>query len=479
MNQLKTINSEYINLSVQDGSNYAGRIIVKKGQKIFKNQILTLPETNSLNTPIHSPCDGIIEDIYLDDHLHLDNTKVNNIKIKVPNNIQENSLPEFNHHDKYNYEQLITKIRYSGIIGLGGAGFPSFKKILNQKINYLIINAAECEAPISADAALMNNINNIEKIINGILSLKKILNFKTNRNLKIIIAIEDNKPNAINNFKKILKKSDLVNIITIKVIPTAYPNGDAKYLIKILLNKEIPKNQHSTSHGVVCFNVATVYSMYEAIYENQPLIKRIVTISGSAVKNPDNYEIFIGTPIKDILKYLNIAEPNLDISMGGYFMGVPIKNLNAGILKTTNSLIIDFKKPNDITEECINCGFCVTECPQELLPQQLYKFSKTEKVNNLLINNVHHCIECGICDTVCPSNIDITKYIQYGKNLIKTHENQQDNANSLKSRYENFQARKQKLEQEKLDKVSKQSKIDKSELLKRTLAKAKDKGKDK
>tara|TARA_R110002072_G_scaffold202521_3_gene360520 strand:+ start:579 stop:2096 length:1518 start_codon:yes stop_codon:yes gene_type:complete len=474
-------NVKYLILSLQDGSNNAGRIIIKKGQKVFKNQILTLPASNSNNTPIHSPCNGIIEEISSEDHLYIKELKTTNIKIKIldnspspPHRFIESRQWDF--INILNYNNLITKIRYSGIIGLGGAGFPSFKKILNQKIDYLIINGAECEPPISADAALMSDTKLVKNIISGITILKNILT-KYNNNLKIIIAIEDNKKLAIKNFKKIIKHlSSSLNII-LKTIPSAYPNGDAKYLINLLLNKTIPKNQHSTAHGILCFNVATVYSIYNAVYKNQPLTHRIVTISGNAIKNPCNYEFPIGMPITKILEILDLKDKSkLNITMGGYFMGVSINNFEAGILKTTNSLIINYKENQDKKiSECINCGFCVSKCPQNLLPQQLYKFSKNEDINNLKNNNVMHCIECGLCDTACPSNINITEYIQYGKNLIKNNTEQHNFSKELKQRYDNFQNRKLKLEQKKQESSKAQTKINKSELLKQALARAKNK----
>lgn len=482
---------QFLNLSISDGSNNAGRIIVNKGQKIFKNQILTLPEINTSDTPLHSPCDGIIEDINLEPHLHIKDLKVLNIKIKILahyNSIYSDTLPDdltvksFN-IKKSSYKNIINKIRYSGIIGLGGAGFPSFKKIVNQNIQHLIINAVECEPPISADAALMSDINKVKNIITAALLLKNLLQANNDNQVNIIIAIEDNKPLAIKNFSTVINNLEIENNskkdISVKSIKTAFPNGDAKYLTKLLLDIDIPKNKHSSSYGIVCFNVATVFSIYNAIYKNQPLTKRIVTISGSAVSKPKNYEILIGTPIIEILSFLgiNIKAKNLKIIMGGEFMGVPITNFNAGILKTTNSLIINFIEDNKldlISEECINCGFCVNDCPQNLLPQQLYKFSKNDEHNNLINNNINHCIECGICDVVCPSNIAITKYIRYGKKLINNHHIQLENSNSLKNRYENLQNRLLKAEQEKLDKAKSQSQIDKSDLLKKILAKNKD-----
>jgi len=473
-------------------SNYAqfGDLLVTIGQVVKKNQGLTRSNINSNSfVTLHAPISGIISKIdYLPTLSSLGTldklTKVLSIeisKVTESNDFinKDNIKPNIN---ILNPTDLLNIINQSGIIGLGGAGFPTSQKLANKNIEILIINAMECEPPISVDNNLI--INYSSNIISGIEILNKILKPK-----KIVIAIKESYLDAINILRSVIniKQSDIL----IQTFPSNYPNGYSKSLIKLVTNKELGENKHGSDYGVICLNPATVYAIEQAVNYNQPLTDRLVTISGDLIHTPGNYILPIGTCIKNIIDAFNIdINSSFNIRIGGEYMGYELFNSNnkahldnidylnsISIEKTTQAISINNNQNKFIKKysPCIKCGYCEDICPMSLLPQQLYWFgqnvSQDKNLDILNDYNLNSCIECGLCDTVCPSNIPLTSIFKNLKTEVKYNYYKNNNAKLAKLRSD-F---KEKRNNDNNKKAANDNNIDKKSLLASALRLAKNK----
>ncbi len=311
-------------------------------------------------------------------------------------------------------EEILGIIKEYGVVGLGGAMFPTYVKLQPpKKVDILIINGCECEPYLTCDYRIM--LEKAEEILKGIEILIKVLEVK-----KVIVAIEDNKTEAIERFR--VKSSDLSDKIEIIELKTKYPQGAEKMLIKKLTEREIPEGGLPFDVGVIVQNISTVYSIYQSVVEGMPLVKRIITVSGENCIKPGNYEIKIGTPIKNIIDYcFSTHYSSLDslysLLMGGPMMGITQKDLSAPVIKGTTGIII-IKKPvieSDINRKCIKCGRCVDVCPMGLAPLYYVLYSQENKLEKSNQHNVKSCIECGCCEYICPSKIPIVSIIKNAK----------------------------------------------------------------
>lgn len=346
-------------------------------------------------------------------------------------------------------DALVEHIRQAGIIGLGGAGFPTSSKLSSsttQPIDTLIINAAECEPYITADDMLMRERG--EEVLQGTAILQHIVNAK-----RVLIGIEDNKPEAtaalnraLNQLKPSIKALEAVQVA---VIPTIYPSGSEKQLIKILTGEEVPSGGIPADIGVLCQNVGTAAAVYRAVYLGEPLISRITTLTGDAIAHSGNYDVLIGTPLEHLLAQAGYQpQPNARIIAGGPLMGFTLPSLAVSVSKTSNCFLAPTEDEiplNDFAMECIRCGQCVEACPQELLPQQLYWFSKAEDYDKAEQHNIFDCIECGACSYVCPSHIPLVQYYRHTKGAMRLEAAAAAKAEQAKERYENRNARIERL----------------------------------
>lgn len=335
---------------------------------------------------------------------------------------------------------IYDKIRISGIVGMGGAGFPTHTKMrLAAGCKNIIINATECEPGITCDAALMEAYPT--KVIRGIEVLLHISGAE-----KAIIAIEDDKQDSINELNKYCNNER----IEINVIPTKYTSGAEKILIKTLLGVEVPSGKFASDIGILCLNVATVVAMFDAVVENRPLISRAVTLAGSAIKEPKNLQVRLGATYEYLLSFVDLEEGSHKVTMAGLMMGINLKGTDYSVSKNTNCIFIDKAQESVVAQECIRCGLCNTVCPVELLPQQLYWFSKSENIEKAMDYNLLDCIECGCCSYVCPSNIPLVNYYQFSKALYKKQI--QEKAQIEKAR-ERFEFREMRLERNKRERA--------------------------
>ncbi len=340
---------------------------------------------------------------------------------------------------------LLELIRQAGISGLGGAGFPTAVKLSpppTQTIRTLIINGTECEPYITADDRLMRE--RADEIVLGIQILQYLLNPHDT-----LIGIEDNKPEAIAALRAACADSD----VEVRVVPTKYPSGGEKQLIQLLTGKEVPSGSIPAQCGVVCQNVGTAWAVKRAVHDGEPLLSRITTVTGDAVARPGNYEVWLGTPVADLLHHAGVDKERLGrLVMGGPMMGFTLHDPSVPVVKTSNCVIAASAEelPEPPPEQaCIRCGACAEVCPANLLPQQLYWYAKTDDFERAQHHNLMDCIECGACAYVCPSHIPLVQYYRYAKGEIRTQAAEQIKADRARERFEARQAR---LEREQAEK---------------------------
>ena len=334
-------------------------------------------------------------------------------------------------------DEMIQRICRAGIVGLGGAAFPTPPKLSRGKshgVDTLIINGVECEPYITCDDMLMRNY--AAEVIRGCGYLQKILTPR-----KTLIAIEDNKPEAISAMSQALAAHPLAAAEIIPV-PTIYPAGGEKQLIQILTGKEVPHGNLAFDIGLLCQNVGTCAAITRALETGEPLISRIVTCSGDNVVEPGNWEIRLGTPISHLLELAGGYRHGDDayLVMGGPMMGFALSGDNLPIVKSSNCILVMREEtiPHSpgYHDECIRCGKCTEVCPARLLPQQLYWHARARAYERTQEYHLFECIECGCCSAVCPSQIPLVQYYRAAKSEIRAAQKAQFKADRARARFE-------------------------------------------
>jgi len=430
--------------------------LVKSGDRVLKGQMLAKPG-NLISAAVHSPVSGIITDIKQHDVPHT--SGLSDLCIFIENDFKDEWIernPLGNAYNQTTSSSLRKMVRDAGIVGLGGATFPSAIKQTEMHVNTLILNGVECEPYITCDDVLMRE--HAEEILSGADIIGHIIKAR-----QCIIAVEDNKPEAIKAIKTAVEK-DGTGFFQLQVVPTLYPSGGEKQLIKIITGKEVPKARYPAELGVLCHNVATAYAIYRAIHYAEPLISRFVTITGHGIKQPQNIEVLIGTPMKVCIEHCGGYTKNSDeLIMGGPMMGFSLNADTLPVVKATNCLLITEKTENTHKQlPCIRCGRCVEACPVSLLPQQLYWYASSQNTDRLIEHNLFDCIECGCCAYVCPSDIPLVQYYRYAKTTIWQQERERKSSDISRLRHETHQQRLEKQKREREEKLRK-----KRELLKK------------
>lgn len=344
------------------------------------------------------------------------------------------------------------KIRLAGIVGLGGATFPSHVKIPGggATVEKLIINAAECEPYITCDDMLMRD--RPQDVVSGIQVMLHSLKAK-----ECLIGIEDNKPEAAQTLEKHLTKENITNIKVV-VTPTVYPTGGEKQLIKILTGKEVPSGGLPLNIGYVVHNVGTAAAIHDAIILGKPIISRLVTVSGAGINEPCNIEVLLGTPIKEVVEQCGGYTDDFEYLLaGGPMMGGALMNDEVPLVKRINAILCgakgEFAGPQD-SMPCVRCGSCANVCPTQLLPQQLYWYARSGELDKCNDLSLFDCIECGCCSFVCPSKIPLVQCITFAKNSVRNEREEQRKAARSSARGERKQAR---LEKEAAEKAAKKA----------------------
>lgn len=378
---------------------------VLKGQKIADSQAF-------MSSPIHSPVSGTVKRI--EDHVF---PLMGRIKTVIIENDEQETWDELSKIEKWenvDRRTLLTMIREKGIVGIGGASFPTHIKLdppADAKIDTLLLNGAECEPYLNSDNRLM--IENPEKIVNGIKIIKKILGVN-----RAIVGIEENKPEAIASMRKAVEGTG----IEIAPLKTKYPQGGEKQLIKAVLDRQVPSGKLPSAVGVVVQNTGTAAAIYDGIVNGIPLIEKVVTVSGKGIINPKNIKIAIGTPFSYLLDYCGVNREVVDkLVMGGPMMGMAQFSEEAPVIKGTSGLLALTKEETNPykTRACIGCGKCVEACPMGLEPLMFARLAAFEQWEQLKEYSLMDCIECGSCAYICPANRPLTEAIKIGKSKLR------------------------------------------------------------
>lgn len=428
----------------------AATAIVKPGDHVLKGQLIGEPQ-GFVSSAVHAPTSGFIESIGPYPVAHPSGLP-DICAVLIPDG-KETWIEKFAvDYRNTPVAELRDHLRISGIVGLGGATFPSDIKLRplrghpNHKIDVLILNGAECEPYITCDDMLMR-----ERAV-GVVRGAEILRFMLEAQ-QVLIGIEDNKPEALAAMRAAVAAENLP--FEVVSIPTLYPSGSAKQLIRVLTGREVPSGQLPTDIGVQCFNVATAYSVARCFEQGEPMLSRIVTVTGN-VTQPRNYEVLLGTPIADLLAHSQPKTDTRGYLMGGPMMGLPLPSTEVPLVKASNCFIAMsdalFPAP-PATLPCIRCGRCAEACPADLQPMDLYWFARAKDFGKTQSYHLFDCIECGACAYVCPSHIPLVQYYRFAKSEIRAREQDKLAADRARERHEYREFRMEREKREKEEKL--------------------------
>lgn len=406
---------EYVYIPVKQHIGAPAKILVQKGDKVKVGTLLADAD-GIVSADVHSSVSGEV-------------TKVEDIEgefgwletmitVKVEGDEFEPAIDRSYDVIKdipYTPEEIVQIIREAGIVGMGGAGYPTPIKAAvphEKKPDYLILNGIECEPFLTADDRLM--IERAEQIIVGAKIINKVLGIQN-----AIIAVDENKPEAIEILTNISRRYVGVNV---QICATKYPQGGEKQLIQAITGREVPPGKLPIDIGCIVQNVGTVYAIYEAVMKHKPLFERIVTVSGDACARPGNYLVRVGTPASFLIEQCGGVSEDVDqVIFGGPMMGTSAVNINAPITKLTSGILLLSRRITARPEEgpCIRCGKCVDVCPMGLRPFAIASFVRDNLYDELKPLRVADCIECGSCAYTCPAKIPLLDYCKLGKYELK------------------------------------------------------------
>ena len=430
----------------------AARPCVAVGDTVLKGQVIARPDSY-VSVAVHASTSGKVIAIELHPVAHPSGLRDLCIHIEPDG---EDRWIEHAPTDYLNTppSTLRNLLRDMGIAGLGGAVFPTFIKLNPGKVSkvpLLLLNGGECEPWITCDDLTMRE--RADGILRGAAIMRHLL-----QSDEVVVGIEDNKPQAAAAMRDAAARCGIA--VEIAVIPTLYPSGGAKQMIKVITGREVPSGGRSTDIGVATFNVGTALAVHRAVEFGEPMISRIVTVTGN-VEQPQNFEARIGTPIRDLVALAGgHPEAVSGHVIGGPMMGFGLADDSAPVVKAVNCILVESRRlfpPAPSAQECIRCTRCADACPAELQPQELYWFSRNDRFDKAEQYRLFDCIECGCCSYVCPSHIPLVHYYRYAKGEISTQHSAERAANHARERHEFRLSRLERDEQERLARLAQKS----------------------
>ncbi len=385
--------------------------LVEVGQRVLRGQ--KIGDGEGLCVPVHASVSGTV--VAIEPRPHTSGQPVE--AVVIDNDFLDECVP-FQGCDlpteQLDADTVLHNIREAGIVGMGGAAFPGNVKALSAlgNVDTLIANACECEPYITADDSLLKT--DPRQVLEGLMIIHHVLHPQ-----RMVLAVEDNKTIALEQLEPLKKEYPLIEI---RVLPTRYPQGSEKQLIQAITGRQVPPGGLPSHVGCVVYNVSTFAAIYRAVRLGMPLIQRIVTISGEAISEPQNFIVRIGTPFHDIIKEAGgLNDKTERVISGGPMMGFAQSDLSVPVVKATNSILCLLKDKNGQAENpvCLRCGKCIGVCPMHLQPLYMYRFTLAGKVDQLQRLNIMDCMECGSCAFTCPGKLPLVEKFRLGKKLVR------------------------------------------------------------
>nr|WP_242482317.1 electron transport complex subunit RsxC [Thiocystis violacea] len=432
------------------------RALIGVGERVLKGQMIAEP-VGFISAPVHASSSGLVVAIEQHPVPHPSGLSALCALIETDGEDRWAELPPpLTDYPQLDPGLIRERIRWAGVVGMGGASFPTSVKLspgTDREIQTLVINGAECEPYITCDDRLMRE--RAGHILEGVRIMHHLLGVK-----EVLIGIEDNKPEAIEAMRLALAETDMHAYTEVVAIPTLYPSGGEKQLIRILTGKEVPTNGIPAQIGIVCQNVGSAAAVADAVLDGRPLISRVVTVTGRAIAHPRNLEVPVGTTADHLIAHCGgyRATPR-KLLCGGPMMGFELKQTETPVTKSSNcvlALTAEESPSADAALACIRCGRCAEVCPAKLLPQQLYWHARSKDLDRIQDYNLFDCIECGCCAQVCPSHIPLVQYYRYAKTEIWAREQEKRKSELARARHAAKQARLERQEQERQARLRKQ-----------------------